>query len=453
MGAWPEFWRTVVRVQKEKVRPWIGLRNAAGVILPLAVAASAGSLASGLAMATGALNVSYSDSDLPYGVRVRYLLSASVLVGFAVAAGSLAASHGFLGSLLICAWAFAAGMLACLNPAIADMGIISLVTLLVWASTPLRPNNAVIAGLLASAGGLVQTLAALAPLPIERYGPERRALSGFFLELSRSLVSPTPATTAPPASVQSSQAQLYLASLTEDHSIEAERYQMLLSEAERMRLALLLIARLRMRLEPETGGTAEKELLDRCLTLASGVIGAVGVSLGEKGSQASPSSLLPALEKLVEEMRLHEITHPSPLLAESRRQMDAFLGQARAAAELVADSTPVGREAFARKQANVPWRLRLAGTRATLRANLNLNSAALRHALRLAGCVAIGDALAGGYHLSRAYWLPMTVALVLKPDFTTTFSRGVLRLAGTFTGLWSPPGCFTYCPRRWSGTS
>jgi len=29
----------------------------------------------------------------------------------------------------------------------------------------------------------------------------------------------------------------------------------------------------------------------------------------------------------------------------------------------------------------------------------------------------------------------MTVAIVLKPDFTTTFSRGVLRLAGTFTGL------------------
>jgi uncharacterized membrane protein YccC len=29
----------------------------------------------------------------------------------------------------------------------------------------------------------------------------------------------------------------------------------------------------------------------------------------------------------------------------------------------------------------------------------------------------------------------MTMAVVLKPDFTTTFSRGVLRLAGTFAGL------------------
>src|SRR5581483_4166547 len=70
-----------------------------------------------------------------------------------------------------------------------------------------------------------------------------------------------------------------------------------------------------------------------------------------------------------------------------------------------------------------------------LRANLTLGSAACRHALRLATCVAAGDAFARVLNLNRFYWLPMTVAILLKPDFTATFSRGVLRLAGTFTGL------------------
>jgi uncharacterized membrane protein YccC len=70
-----------------------------------------------------------------------------------------------------------------------------------------------------------------------------------------------------------------------------------------------------------------------------------------------------------------------------------------------------------------------------LRANLTLDSAAFRHALRLAVCVVMADALTRGIGWHRAYWGPMTVAIVLKPDFTTTFSRGVLRLAGTFTGL------------------
>ena len=47
----------------------------------------------------------------------------------------------------------------------------------------------------------------------------------------------------------------------------------------------------------------------------------------------------------------------------------------------------------------------------------------------------IADTVARSIGWHRPYWAPMTVAIVLKPDFTTTFSRGVLRLAGTFTGL------------------
>ncbi len=55
--------------------------------------------------------------------------------------------------------------------------------------------------------------------------------------------------------------------------------------------------------------------------------------------------------------------------------------------------------------------------------------------MRLAACVAIGDGVAWTLGWSRAYWIPMTIAIVLKPDFTATFSRGVLRLAGTLIGI------------------
>jgi uncharacterized membrane protein YccC len=79
--------------------------------------------------------------------------------------------------------------------------------------------------------------------------------------------------------------------------------------------------------------------------------------------------------------------------------------------------------------------LRVNGSIAILRANLNLKSAAFRHALRLATCIAIGETLALTLGWRRSYWIPMTIAIVLKPDFTATFSRGVLRLAGTFAGL------------------
>ncbi len=103
--------------------------------------------------------------------------------------------------------------------------------------------------------------------------------------------------------------------------------------------------------------------------------------------------------------------------------------------ELAGSSTPAGEDAFAARQARTPWNLQLTGWLATLRANLSFDSSACRHAVRLAVCIAIGDFITHSFSLPRSYWLNMTVALVLKPDFGSTFSRGVLRLAGTYCGL------------------
>jgi uncharacterized membrane protein YccC len=103
--------------------------------------------------------------------------------------------------------------------------------------------------------------------------------------------------------------------------------------------------------------------------------------------------------------------------------------------ELASHATPSGIDEFERKQSQAPWTLRLRGSLATLRANLTFESAAFRHAIRLAVCVALGDAIGRAISWHRTYWLPMTVAIVLKPDFTATFSRGVLRVSGTIAGL------------------
>jgi uncharacterized membrane protein YccC len=58
-----------------------------------------------------------------------------------------------------------------------------------------------------------------------------------------------------------------------------------------------------------------------------------------------------------------------------------------------------------------------------------------RHAVRLAGCLAVADLLGRGLHLPWPYWVPLTVAVVLRPEFGTTFSRGLARVVGTFVGL------------------
>jgi uncharacterized membrane protein YccC len=99
---------------------------------------------------------------------------------------------------------------------------------------------------------------------------------------------------------------------------------------------------------------------------------------------------------------------------------------------------------FERHEAEQPWRSRLAGTVALLRANLQFDSATFRHAVRLAVCVVFGTLLGHVLDWRRSYWLPMTIAIILKPDFTSTFSRGVLRLGGTIAGLVLATGLFHF---------
>ena len=70
----------------------------------------------------------------------------------------------------------------------------------------------------------------------------------------------------------------------------------------------------------------------------------------------------------------------------------------------------------------------------TLRANLTLRSTACRHALRLAAVLTLATAGGRALALPRGYWLPLTIALVLKPDFHDTFAFSAGRVFGTVLG-------------------
>ena len=435
--AWAAFWQSVVRFQSDKVNPWLGLRNALGVALPLAGGAALGSISAGLAMSTGALNVAFRDSDAPYPQRARQMLLGSVVAGIAVFAGTLSGRNYWIAVAVSALWAFAAGMLVALNQSAADLGVMSLVLLVIYAAVPLDLERAALAGLLAVAGGLLQTALSLALWPLRPHDPERRALGNLFLELSRAAASPTPATQSPPATTQSIAAHNALAALQRDRSVESERFRLLLSQAERMRLALLALSRLRVRMEREDPTSPEAKILDRYFEICSRILSSVGTALqaGEPADAAAKD--LQEIETLTEQLReTNSGTSPAAVMSmDARSQMDALTGQLRAAIDLERFATPAGISAFEQREAEKPWKLRLGGTLAILRANLTLKSAACRHAIRLAVCILIGDAIARGFALRRSYWLPMTIAIVLKPDFTATFSRGVLRLAGTFVGL------------------
>ena len=432
-------WTTIKRFDRTQLAPAMALRNALGVALPLAIGIALGNPSGGVMAATGALNVSFSDGKDPYAHRGRRMLIATCFVTISVIAGRMFGNQHALVLLLEAGCALTAGLFVALGPTPGDIGAISLVTLIVFSASPASsPGKALTSGLLAAAGGLLQTFLALALWPVRRFVPESRALATLYAELARSIETLVPATEAPAATEPIVAARAALVSLDAARSVEAERLLALFSQAERMRLALLALGRLYVRIGREPGTQQETAQLDRARELAARMLHSISKALdeGTKGNQHT--ECLVELRQIAELFRQAQ-PNDSPVLAatraDARWQLDAITGQLASAVELAAHSSPTGAQEYHRREDAKPWRLRLAGTVAVLRANLTLDSAACRHALRLAACVVIADALVRSIGGSRGYWGPMTVAIVLKPDFTTTFSRGVLRLAGTFLGI------------------
>lgn len=108
----------------------------------------------------------------------------------------------------------------------------------------------------------------------------------------------------------------------------------------------------------------------------------------------------------------------------ARQALDAAL---RTAADAVAGRA--GDPATAVRAAAAPppdpWRLR---------ARL-LSRGSVRYGSRVALCVAVAELVTAGLPLDRAYWVPMTVAFVLKPDLGSVFLRAVSRAVGTVLGV------------------
>jgi uncharacterized membrane protein YccC len=71
---------------------------------------------------------------------------------------------------------------------------------------------------------------------------------------------------------------------------------------------------------------------------------------------------------------------------------------------------------------------------AFVRESLTLSSSAFRHALRLALAVPVAELIANALGLPRSYWVAFAVAVVLKPDYSSLFRRGLGRVVGTILG-------------------
>jgi uncharacterized membrane protein YccC len=444
--------RDAARLDRGQSDPVVSARNALGVAAPLAAGTLAGSPAVGLAMTIGAIQTAFADRPGPYRLRMLRMLGTACAATVTSMLAVVASLHPVASVALVAVLAFLAGLLTVGGPAATQVGTAGVAAALILGHLGQPASVAPHVGFLVFAGGAVQTLLALAGWPLRRHRPERVALAGLYRELATAARAQPGTAAGPPAGDTLTAVRQTLYGLGSDHGPSVEAYRVLLDEAERIRRELVVLGAAAERLR-EGGRPIDAGLVRAALTAVAGVLDEVAAALDE-GRPVREDALEPAraaLRHAVEALDTDPAdratgrppssrpggTPDGPVAGSLTRRaasarLRALSGQLRAAVESTRAGASEGRRAERPDVRGVhvlrdPWEI--------LRANVDLQSAVLRHAVRLALLVPAADAVVRAMQLNRGYWVPLTVLVVLRPDFATTWKRASMRMVGTVVGL------------------
>ncbi|HET9108664.1 MAG TPA: FUSC family protein [Steroidobacteraceae bacterium] len=415
--------------------PWrVLLRNTAAAILPLAIGLAAGRVGIGLWISVGAIVTMYSDQPGPYRQRLERLLAVSAAGGFAAFVGMVLGGHlaPLLGAAVLIS--FAGALLVVFGDTGGRVGMAAIILLVITAASPAPGAWAALqSAALIACGGLLLTLFSIAAWPLQRYGPEREALASVYHGLAALARQRTVDSEAAPAlSEGMTELQHTLLGSHRARGPVMDSFGVLLEESERIRLQLTALA---------DGGSGERigelirreaaDLLDHIgRSIASGVDVDHAMLRSLQALRSAERGIAVADGAPAESAPAAAFPDPSPT-----RHFHALCGQLAAAARNAGRASAAGALRAAEEELQLPRAIRPQSPLSILVASLTPRSVAFRHALRTAVCVAVALWLGRALELSHGYWIPMTVAIVLRADYGATFSYGLLRVAGTVMGL------------------
>ena len=424
--------RDAARLDRTQSDPLVAARNAFGVIAPLIVGALAGNVAFGLASTIGALQTAFADRPGPYRLRMLRMLgtalAAAITSGLAVLASTSDAASVVL--LLVLAWV--AGLLLAGGPSATQVGVAGVAAALIIGHISQPASGAWHVALLVLAGGAGQTALAVAAWPLRRHRPERAALAKLYRELGSAARARLGVAAAPPAGATLTAARQTLYGLGHDHGPSVEAYRVLLDEAERIRREIVTVSGLAQRLADDAAPAYATQVWE-ALSAAADVLDDVAAAL-EQGRSVTEDVLATARRTVQSAVGFLTASAGAAQLSRwaAAGRLRALSGQLRAAVESTRSGATEGRRELVDDE---PASRVLRDPLAIVRANLTFESAVLRHAVRLAVLVAGSDMVVRIAGVNRGYWIPLTLLVVLRPDFAATFQRAVMRVLGTIVGL------------------
>jgi uncharacterized membrane protein YccC len=384
--------------------PWPEMiRATLAICVPLSAALALGKGTLGVLPATGALLGTMADTGGPYLTRVKRVGSAAVFGGAAgLAIGSVTHGHGWLAVVALVGVAGVSGMLS----AVGDIGSSTGLQLLVYTALgagpigALRPVWHTAAGFLA---GVLWALILILPgWVLSPYGKEQRDVAAVYAATAEQLRS------------------------VGSDSFTASRRA--LTAALDTAYDELLTAR-----STATGRNRRTMRLVAALN-ASNLMAEAATALGVAGTRPPPL-IIDTVTRLADSIRngsqppmIPPVWDSSPAMLTLR---DAMAGAARSLSSGWSPEEP----------ASAGVRDRPSEFLGTLRSSAGrlvdeFGGGRLSRifTLRLMACMGVAAVVSEVLALQRSYWVPLTVAIVLKPDYGSVFARALQRGIGTIVG-------------------
>ncbi|MEV7724389.1 FUSC family protein [Streptomyces sp. NPDC087917] len=414
--------RSAVKVERTRLEPLVAFRATVG--LAISVAATLALLGPGAAAsaAFGSYMAAIAGFQKSWRTRPVLALASGLTLAVSTFVGYLVGSSATgLFLLLLAAWSFVAGMLWAAGPTagiIASGNVaIMLVTVTLPTSVPQAAGHAaVIAG-----GAVVQALL-IVLFPVRRWGAQRDALADALAaeaDYARRLRHDPRAPFDPAPLMKARDAAAVTARQARRRPAELHGARGL---AERIRPVLASLA------DPAVGAPAEGPGRDRVrelLAAAAAVLDSAARAIRHGDPVRVPASDLAVLKA----PDLPDLLRGAPERA--ARRLAALLDDVLETAEPGSGRTADPAESMLRPGL---WALLPLVWRA-VRAELRPDSPVLRHAVRVTGAVCAGYLIGRALPFGHGYWAPMAAVMVMRPDFTQTWSRAVARFAGTLVGV------------------
>ncbi|MGW6567218.1 FUSC family protein [Streptomyces sp. NPDC054975] len=422
--SWPRALKATARsgltVERRRLEPLVAARAALGLALVVGAALALLGPAAAVSSAFGAFQAAIATFQRSWRPRPTLALASgaslavSTFLGYVTGAGA----HPALFLALLVVWTFLSGLAWAAGPTIGIIASSNVAMMLVTVTLPTSVAGAAGHAAMIAVGGLVQA-ALVVLLPVRRWGAQRDALADALAaeaDYARRLrhdptasFDPVPLMTArSAAAVTPRQARRRPAELHGARGL-----------AERIRPVLASLA------DPAVGAPAEgpgRARVRELLAAAAAVLDAAAHAI----RHGEPVDLPPAAVAALRTPDTGAILSGPPRRAAVR--LAALLDDV---VETAQPRTETASDARAR-----PTLVRLVPVvAARMRAELRPDSQVFRHAVRVTAVTAAGYVLGSALPLGHGYWAPMASVMVMRPDFSQTYSRSVARLGGTLVGV------------------